>query len=168
MIRFSKTKDSNKIWIFFILFVACLFMTIGAYAQSKSNIEREKIPKEDQNFKMVVDVLDAVGGKSESDNFKMKIGSGGQSSAIGRSQSTAYEISGGYVYATFVLHGDANADGLINIADAVYLINYLFIGGQPPIPMEAGDANCDRLVNIADVVYLINYLFLGGAPPCGP
>ena len=64
--------------------------------------------------------------------------------------------------------GDANADGEIDIADIVYLINYLFIDGSPPDPLEAGDANCDGVVNIADVIYLVNYLFLGGPPPCEP
>jgi len=61
--------------------------------------------------------------------------------------------------------GDANTDGEINIADIVYLINYLFIGGPPPTPLVAGDANCDGKTNVVDVVYLINYLFIGGPPP---
>ncbi len=63
--------------------------------------------------------------------------------------------------------GDANGDGLIDIADVVYLINYLFISGPTPVPLEAGDANCDGVVDIADVVYLINYLFIDGPPPLG-
>ncbi len=61
--------------------------------------------------------------------------------------------------------GDANGDGGINIADASYLINYLFAEGPAPDPLEAGDANCDGRVDIADVVYIINYLFTGGPPP---
>jgi hypothetical protein len=28
--------------------------------------------------------------------------------------------------------GDANGDGTVNVADAVYLINYIFKGGPPP------------------------------------
>jgi hypothetical protein len=63
------------------------------------------------------------------------------------------------------LIGDANGDGEINLADAVYLVNYLFIGGPPPDPLEAGDANCDGEVNLADAVYIVNYLFIGGPPP---
>lgn len=61
--------------------------------------------------------------------------------------------------------GDANGDGEIDIADVVYLINYLFLGGSAPEPWQAGDANGDGAVDIADVVYLINYLFIGGPPP---
>jgi M6 family metalloprotease-like protein len=63
------------------------------------------------------------------------------------------------------LPGDANADGVINSADIIYLINYLFVGGPAPDPLEAGDLNCDGIINSADVTYLINYLFVGGPPP---
>ncbi|MEC9351959.1 MAG: histidine phosphatase family protein [Planctomycetota bacterium] len=30
--------------------------------------------------------------------------------------------------------GDVNGDGMVNITDAVYLLNFLFIGGEPPPP----------------------------------
>ncbi|UCB52686.1 MAG: hypothetical protein JSV10_00920 [Candidatus Zixiibacteriota bacterium] len=63
--------------------------------------------------------------------------------------------------------GDSNGDGIINLADVVYLVNFLYKGGSAPEPMEAGDANCDEVVNLADVVLLINYLFKGeSAPSC--
>jgi hypothetical protein len=64
-------------------------------------------------------------------------------------------------------HGDANGDGEVNLADAVYIVNYLFIGGPPPDLLEAGDANGDGDVDLADAVYIINYLFIGGPPPGG-
>jgi hypothetical protein len=63
------------------------------------------------------------------------------------------------------LSGDANEDGLTNSADVTFLINYLFVNGPAPDPLEAGDVNCDGDVNSADVVYLINYLFVSGPPP---
>ena len=61
--------------------------------------------------------------------------------------------------------GDANGDEEVTIADAVYLVNYLFNNGPAPQPAEAGDANCDGEVAIADVVYIVNYLFRDGPPP---
>ena len=64
------------------------------------------------------------------------------------------------------LCGDANGDGKINIGDAVYLINYVFRGGNPPDPYIAGNVNCDATVNISDAVYLINYIFVSGSAPC--
>jgi hypothetical protein len=63
------------------------------------------------------------------------------------------------------LCGDVTADGSVDAADVVYLINYLFIHGPAPDPIEAADVNLDGVVNITDVVYLINYLFIGGPPP---
>jgi PKD repeat protein len=67
-----------------------------------------------------------------------------------------------------VICGDANNDGTINVADVVYLINYLFIGGPAPVPdLCVGDANGDSMVDISDVVYLTNYLFVGGPNPGG-
>jgi hypothetical protein len=64
--------------------------------------------------------------------------------------------------------GDVDGDGGLNAADVVYLINYLFIDGPPPVPMAVGDINCDGAINAADVVYLINYLFIHGPKPCSP
>lgn len=62
--------------------------------------------------------------------------------------------------------GDANGDLLVNITDAVFLISYIFSGGEPPEPLAAGDANCDTITNITDAVYLISYIFAGGPAPC--
>jgi hypothetical protein len=63
------------------------------------------------------------------------------------------------------VRGDATGDGNVDASDAVYLINYLFVHGPAPSPLEAGDADCSGEVNAADVVFLINYLFIDGPPP---
>ncbi len=70
-----------------------------------------------------------------------------------------------YMYVPDYLQGDANFDGIFNISDAVYIINHVFIDGDPPQPvMEAGDANDDGEVNVSDAVFLINFIFIPGAP----
>jgi hypothetical protein len=120
------------------------------------------------NYKLICDDLDETGGKGSSTSYKLMVSAGGQPSPIGNGNSTHYKLMAGYVGATFVQRGDANADAVISSADVVYLINYLFIGGPEPMPLEAGDPNCDGAVSSADVVYLINYLFIGGPPPCDP
>jgi hypothetical protein len=61
--------------------------------------------------------------------------------------------------------GDANGDGLLDLGDAVFILNYLFKGGDPPLPLQTGDTNCDGIVDLGDVVYLLNYLFKGGPEP---
>jgi hypothetical protein len=69
---------------------------------------------------------------------------------------------------TILIRGDANWDESVDLADAVYLITYLFMGGPPPFSLVLGDANADENIDIADAVYLVNYLFIGGPspPPC--
>ncbi len=62
--------------------------------------------------------------------------------------------------------GDVNADGIVSISDCLYLIQYIFAGGTPPMDPAGGDINCNGRVNIGDAVYLINYIFSGGAAPC--
>ncbi len=61
--------------------------------------------------------------------------------------------------------GDTNNDGLVNIGDAVSLVNFIFKSGPGPEPLEIGDVNTDTGVNVGDVVYLINYIFKGGPEP---
>ncbi len=65
------------------------------------------------------------------------------------------------------MSGDPNADLIVNVSDAVYLVMYVFSGGPAPVPMESGDADCNAIVNISDAVYLITYIFSGGPAPCG-
>jgi len=65
----------------------------------------------------------------------------------------------------WIAYGDANSDGDINVADAVFIIAYVFKGGPMPEPVHAGDADCDGAINIADAVHLINFVFKGGPVP---
>lgn len=61
--------------------------------------------------------------------------------------------------------GDVDDDGVINVVDVVFLLNYIFIDGPAPDPPCLGDVNKDGNENSDDVLYLISYLFLGGPPP---
>jgi hypothetical protein len=62
--------------------------------------------------------------------------------------------------------GDANLDGDVNVADAVFIINYIFSGGDAPMLAKTADANCDGKVNVGDAIRLINYIFRGDTEPC--
>ena len=71
-----------------------------------------------------------------------------------------------YSFGPDFVPGDADQSGAVDIDDVVYLINYLFLGGPAPIPVEeAGDADGSGVVDIDDATYLVNYIFLGGPPP---
>lgn len=61
--------------------------------------------------------------------------------------------------------GDVNQDGAIDLADVVFLINYLFKEGSVPDPLRLGDPSADCSVDVSDVIYLINYLYKNGPEP---
>ncbi len=63
-----------------------------------------------------------------------------------------------------------NGDGVVDIGDVVFLINFLYKGGNPPVPFIEGDVNCDGVIDLGDIVFLINYLFKNGDVPrcCDP
>ena len=72
------------------------------------------------------------------------------------------------------LRGDANDDLAVSVSDAVYLIEFLFLGGVAMNCDRSGDANVDGGLNVADIVFLLNALFSNGPtipapwPTCGP
>lgn len=61
--------------------------------------------------------------------------------------------------------GDVDASLTLGVADAVYLINYIFRKGPKPIGGRA-DVNCDGRVGFADIVFLVNALYRDGPVPC--
>ncbi|MEE9443545.1 MAG: M28 family peptidase [candidate division Zixibacteria bacterium] len=78
----------------------------------------------------------------------------------GSTQEWTYDFNFNYI------RGDANGDRMVNVGDAVFLINFVFKGGPAPDPIVLGDAFCDSNVNIGDAVYLINHIFKDGPGPC--
>jgi hypothetical protein len=64
--------------------------------------------------------------------------------------------------------GDANGDGALDISDGQFVADYLFNGGEAPVPMEAGDANGDGKLDLSDSIYIFDYLFQGGPQPPAP
>ena len=65
-------------------------------------------------------------------------------------------------------YGDVNFDGVINLLDIVYLIEYLYKDGPAPQPQPfVGDVNCDGQVTLIDIVGIIDYLYRDAGPLCG-
>ncbi len=58
------------------------------------------------------------------------------------------------------IRGDVNDDAVVNIADAVKMLMYLFAGDQIGC-LDAADANDDESVNISDVSAILSSLFGG-------
>ena len=65
-----------------------------------------------------------------------------------------------FVHERMFLRGDANTDGRTELSDAVFLLNYLFLGGAAPPCGKAADANDDGKINIGDPMYFLYALFL--------
>lgn len=63
--------------------------------------------------------------------------------------------------------GDIDGIPGISVSDLTYLVDYLFNGGPPPLPvLKAGDVDCEDDINVADLTYLVSYMFKSGPPPC--
>jgi hypothetical protein len=64
--------------------------------------------------------------------------------------------------------GDSDSNGAVNLTDAVFTLNYLFLSGPSPGCLDGADANDDDALNITDGIYVLSYLFLGGPAPASP
>lgn len=66
------------------------------------------------------------------------------------------------------IRGDGNADGRVDLSDAVNTLGYLFTRAGVVTCEDAADANDDGVLDISDPVYTLGFLFLGDPPPPGP
>ena len=66
------------------------------------------------------------------------------------------------------VRGDADDNGIVNLTDAIFNLNYLFLGGAAPTCMDASDADNNGSLQLTDGIFILNYLFIGGAPPPDP
>ncbi len=67
------------------------------------------------------------------------------------------------------IRGDINYDDavLIDIADMVYLVDYMFNQGPAPVCFDESDVNGSGggILSIDDLVYLTDFMFNGDPPP---
>ena len=69
---------------------------------------------------------------------------------------------------TLFRRGDANADGVVDISDAIATLHHLFTGGAQVSCADAADANDDGRMDLSDSVYDLLHLFSGGPAPPAP
>ena len=60
---------------------------------------------------------------------------------------------------------DHNGDTQIDIADLVYLVDYMFNAGPTPVCFGEADLDANGVNDIADLVFLVDYMFNDGPPP---
>lgn len=175
-----------------LLLILVIISPAQAIDQNKSTENRSAVvvvkQLEDDQLGAVVPVETATDNKRAGEEIKWQVISGGGSiggesesyllsgtlcqTATGSGGSDNYGLSHGFWQifggSCCNLAGDANDDAAVNVGDAVWMINYVFKGGEPPPCGDEGDANADCALNVGDAVYLINYVFKGGDPPiCG-
>jgi hypothetical protein len=60
--------------------------------------------------------------------------------------------------------GDPNADGAVNLGDAVAVLGYLFAAASPFACASSADANDDGKLDMSDAVKILLHLFAAGGP----
>ncbi len=60
--------------------------------------------------------------------------------------------------------GDANTDGRLDVADAIWILSELFRGGRQTSCREAADADDDGTYGISDAVAVLKYFFADAGP----
>ena len=66
------------------------------------------------------------------------------------------------------VRGDFDDDGVVNVADAVSLLSFLFQGGRSPVCDDAADVSDQGRIDVSSAVTLLNFLFAGGRAPAAP
>lgn len=78
------------------------------------------------------------------------------SNAKGKNYASEVNVS---IQATFdTVLGDVNGDGLVNIADAIGLVNYILGKSAFEVDELAADANEDGILNITDAIAIVNLI----------
>lgn len=68
----------------------------------------------------------------------------------------------------FFRRADANRDGGVDIADSIFTLTHLFLGGRKPSCMDSADANDDGRIDISDAIFTLGFLFGGSQSPAPP
>jgi len=60
------------------------------------------------------------------------------------------------------LRGDSNHDDTVDISDAIGILQWLFVGADPPPCLDAADADDNCLIDLSDAVFILQFRFKGG------
>ena len=93
------------------------------------------------------------------DRFAYTVEDGNGASATGNVAVTVGQAGG----VRFV-RGDVNVDGIVNIADPIFVLGVLFQFREDTTCRSAADGNDDGIINIADAIRLLGFLFKEQVP----
>ena len=120
------------------------------------------------NAESLWDATSGGGNTSESPSYRLSatVGQAVTGLVASGDQVVQQGFWGGLGQPYFYICGDVTNDSLVNIADAVFIVQRIFQSGPPPSQEKIADVNCDGLLTITDVVYIIQFIFSAGPGPC--
>ena len=76
---------------------------------------------------------------------------------------------GGIQISEAFLRGDFDRNGVVQLLDAIQMLNYGFLGGAAPECLGALDFDGNQTLEITlEAIQILSFLFLGAAPPASP
>lgn len=66
------------------------------------------------------------------------------------------------------IRGDSDDSGIVNLTDTIFILNFLFLGGELLTCFDSSDADDNGIVQLTDGIFLLNYLFSRGRAPPAP
>ena len=126
------------------------------------------------NYEINWQVVSSGGGASSSMSYDVTTTVG--QPVVGSGSSDSYGVNHGFVQplgGCCVLRGDVDHSGVppVDIADLVYLVDFMFNSGPEPECFDEGDVDGSGVehIDIADLVYLVDFMFNAGpVPPACP
>lgn len=106
--------------------------------------------------------------RSGEKDFACGSGKAGGAIAVGFSDFASFTNVSEFTLELHFVRGEVNGAAPVDVSDVLFLLEFLFLAGEAPDPVEAADVNDDGEADISDPIRLINYLFLGAAPPPPP
>jgi hypothetical protein len=101
----------------------------------------------------------------KSDGSEILVRGSGATDSLG--DIPIYKIPTGGMVRPF-LRGYINSDNRLDLSDPIFMLSYLFGGGEMPRCLDAANVNDDRKVDLSDAIWELNFLFMGGPRPAQP
>jgi len=137
--------------------------TEGSVSILRLRIDPENVPAGDDLLIQLIDREDGVLGEDgEPVSTHITVGDETVSTSTG---GIAARLGPA---AVLFRRGDVNGSGDFEMADALGVLGYLFLGKEVPGCLDAADTNDDGSLDMADSLRLLNWQFLGHNPPAAP
>ena len=113
-------------------------------------------------------LLDMAPAPAVNLGFPQRINDDGVIAGSGLAETTIGFVLAPKLETPLFRRGDANADGDVDISDAIWTIQFLFRDGPSPSCNAAADANGDAVIDLSDGMLVIAYQLQGGSRPAEP